>query len=127
MTATSSIHVELITLCETSRECIWLRSVIGHIQEELGINTIINSLTIIYEDNTDCIEQVSEGFIKGNRTKHIAPKLFFAHDLMKYKLVKVKQVQSSENLADLFTTCLPLKRLEQLAHKIGMCHLQDIC
>ena len=52
-------------------------SVIGHIQEECGINTIINSPTIIYEDNTGSIEQVSEGFIKGDGTKHIAPKTFF--------------------------------------------------
>ena len=100
---------------------------ISHIQEGCGINKIINSPTIIYEDNTSCIEQVSEDFIKGDRTKHIAPKLFFAHDLQIYKIVKVKQIQSIENLADLFTKSLPLKRFEQLVHKIGMCHLRDIC
>ena len=98
-----------------------------HNQEECGTNSIINSPTIIFEDNTDCIEQVSEGFIKGDRTKHLAPKLFFAHDLQKYKIVKVKKIQSSENLADLFTKSLPSKRFEQLVHKIGMCHLRDIC
>ena len=75
LTATSSNHVELIALYETSRECVWLRSIIGHIQEECGINSIINSPTVIFEDNTGCIEQVSGGFIKGDRTKHIAPKL----------------------------------------------------
>ena len=75
-TATSSNHTELIVLYETSRECVWLKLVMGHIQEECGIKTIINSPTIIYEDNTDCIKQVSDDFIKGDRTKHIAPKLF---------------------------------------------------
>ena len=81
MTATSLNHAELIALYETSSECVWLRSVFGHIQEECGINSIINCPTIIFEDNTGCIELVSEGFIKRDRTKHIAPKLFFAHDL----------------------------------------------
>ena len=33
LTATSSKHAELIALYETSREYVWLTSVIGHIQE----------------------------------------------------------------------------------------------
>ena len=33
--------------------------------------------TIIYEDNIACITQVSEGYIKGDKTKHLSPKLFF--------------------------------------------------
>ena len=39
LTATSSDHVELIALYEASRECIWLRSLIHHIQKESGIQT----------------------------------------------------------------------------------------
>ena len=73
------------------------------------ISTITNSPTIIYEDNTGSIEQLSEGFIKGDKTKKLALKLFFAHEFQKDKIVKVKQIQSNENLADLFTKSLPSK------------------
>ncbi|XP_074352498.1 secreted RxLR effector protein 161-like [Apium graveolens] len=37
--------------------------------------------TTLYEDNEACIIQTREGYIKGDRTKHIDPKFFFAHEL----------------------------------------------
>jgi hypothetical protein len=69
---TSSNHVELIALYDAGRECIWLRSMIQHIQEEYGLESVRESPTVIYEDNTACIAQIKEGYIKGDRTKHIA-------------------------------------------------------
>jgi len=127
LTATSSNHAELIALYEAGRECVWLRSMISHIQESCGMKTISENPTIIYEDNTACITQVSEGFIKGDRTKHLSPKLFFTHDLQKEGKVNIQQVRSCDNLADLFTKSLPSKKFEELVHKIGMCRLGDIC
>jgi hypothetical protein len=83
LTATSSNHAELIALYETARECVWLRSMTQYIQKECQIKSITDEPTIIFEDNTACIKQVHEGYIKGDRTKHIAPKFFFTHDLQK--------------------------------------------
>ena len=40
-----------------------------------------NSLTVIYEDNAACIVQVRGEYIKGDKTKHISPKFFYAHEL----------------------------------------------
>jgi len=36
---------------------------------------------IIYEDNSAYMAQLKEGYIKGDKTKHILPKFFFTHDL----------------------------------------------
>jgi hypothetical protein len=36
---------------------------------------------VIYKDNTACIAQIKEGYIKGDGTKHISPKFFSTHDL----------------------------------------------
>jgi hypothetical protein len=36
---------------------------------------------VIYEDNMACIAQLKDGYIKGDRVKHISPKFFFTHDL----------------------------------------------
>jgi len=63
-----------------SRKCVSLRSVIHHIQEKYGLECDRRS-TILYEDNAACITQLKGGFIKGDRTKHISPKLFYTHDL----------------------------------------------
>ncbi|KAJ0567534.1 putative RNA-directed DNA polymerase [Helianthus annuus] len=127
LTATSSNHVELIALYDAGRECVWLRSMINHIQEACGLEQIKKEPTIIYEDNAACIAQIREGYIKGDRTKHISPKFFSTYDLQKEREIDVRQIKSSENLADLFTKSLPRSSFEQLSHKIGLRRLKDVC
>jgi hypothetical protein len=73
-------HSEIIVLYETSRECVWLRRMIDHIQKSCEI-CAIESPIIIYEDNTACVTQMQTGYIKTNYTKHISPKLFYLHQL----------------------------------------------
>ena len=80
LTATSSNHYEIMSLHEASRECVWLRSIVHHIRNACGLPLITNIRTTIYEDNAACIEQIKEGYIKGDRTKHISPKFFFTHE-----------------------------------------------
>ena len=79
--ATSSNHLEIIVIHETSHECIWLRSVIQHIREKCSLSSIKESPTILFEDNATCIAQIKGGYIKGDRTKHISPKFFNTHEL----------------------------------------------
>ena len=38
---------------------------------------IIDTPTIIYEDNAACVAQMHMGYVKSNLTKHIAPKFFY--------------------------------------------------
>ena len=78
---TSSSHSKILVLHEASRECIWLRSIIHHIQNTCNLITATNIPTVIYEDNAACIAQVRGWYIKGDRTKHISPKLFDIHKL----------------------------------------------
>ena len=79
--ATSSNDVEIITIHEASRECVWLRSVIQHIREKYGLSSIKNSPMILYKDNATCISQIRGSYIKGDRTKHITPKFSYTHEL----------------------------------------------
>jgi hypothetical protein len=39
------------------------------------------SPTIIYEGNSACIVQMETCYIKSHITKHIAPKIFYPHEL----------------------------------------------
>ena len=82
--------------------------------------------TTIYEDNAACIAQTKEGYIKGDRTKHISPKLFFTHDLQKTGDINIQQIRSSDNLADLFTKALPTATFEKLVRNIGVRRLKDL-
>ena len=81
---------------------------------------INSSPTIIYEDNAACVAQVRGGYIKWDKTKHISPKFFYTHELQKSRQVDVKQICSSDNLADLFTKALPTSTFEKLVYDIGM-------
>ena len=84
------------------------------------------SPTILYEDNAACIAQLKEGYIKGDRTKHISPKFFFTHDLQKNGDIIVQQVRSCDNLADLFTKALPTSTFEKLVYHIGIRRLKNL-
>ena len=71
----------LIALYEASQECVWLRPLVQHIRDLCGIATNDISSTILFIDNATCVTQMSNGYVKGNLTKHIAPKFFYPHEL----------------------------------------------
>lgn len=79
--ATSSNHSEIRTLYEASRECIWMRSIIHHIQSTCNLAFATDVPTIIHKDKATYIAQIREGYIKGERTKHISPKFFYTNEL----------------------------------------------
>ena len=105
---------------------MWLRSMIQFIKERCGLEYDAKVPTVMFEDNAACIAQLKGGFIKGDRTKHISPKLFFTHDLQKNGDIDVQQIRSSDNPADLFTKSLPTSTLEKMVHKIGIRRLHHL-
>jgi hypothetical protein len=125
LVATSTNHSEIIALYEASKECVWLRRMINHILQSCGIGSI-ESPTIIYEDNAACVIQMETGYIKSNITKHIAPKLFFPHELQKDGEINILQTKSCDNLADLFTKSLPYSTFSKYVEGIGMRRLRDL-
>ena len=70
--ATSINHSEIIALYEASREYVWLRRMINHIQQSCGIGSI-ESPTIIYEDNAACVARMQTGYIKSKISLTILP------------------------------------------------------
>jgi predicted lipoprotein len=73
--ATSTNHSNIIALYEASRECVWLRRMINHIEQSCVISSM-KTLTVIYEDNATCVTQMQIGYIKNNMTKHISLLIF---------------------------------------------------
>ena len=98
---------------------------VHHIRNACGLPSITSIPTTIYEDNVVRIEQIKEGCIKGDRTKHISPNFFFTHELQKSHEIEVKQIRSSDNIADLFTKALPSSTFKKLTYDIGMRRVYD--
>jgi hypothetical protein len=67
-----------------------------------------------------------EDILKGYRTKHISPKVFYTHELQKTGEIHVKQIRSSDNLSDLFTKTLPTATFKKLVNNIGVRQLKDL-
>ena len=78
------------------------------------------SPAVLYRDNATYVTQMSNGYVKGNLTKHIAPKFFYPKELQKNGVIIIEKVRSSDNLTDLFTTSIPTSTFEKCVHGIGM-------
>ena len=120
MVATSLNHLELIEIHEASRECIWLRSMIRHIQESCGLPSIKASQITLFEDNVVALHRSKEVISKEIRIKHISRKFFYTHEVQKSGEINVQQIRSNDNIADLFTKSLPTSTLKKLIYNIGM-------
>jgi hypothetical protein len=86
----------------------------------------MESPTIIYENNVVCVTQMQTGYIKSNITKHIAPKLFYPHELQQSGEINILQTKSCDNLANLFTKSLPASTFEKCVRGIGTRRLRDL-
>ena len=124
LTSTSTNHAELIALYEASREAVWLRSLIKHIFDSTGF-TKLSLPTTLYEDNAACIHQIQKGYIKGDRTKHIAPKFFYTSEVNGSE-VEVTKVNSEDNVADIFTKSLGSTQHWKLLRKMGLQQLSTL-
>jgi hypothetical protein len=80
--------------------------VINYVQVSCGIEST-RSLTIIYEDNAACVDQMQSCYVKSNITKYITPKLFYPHELQVNDEISILQIKSRNNLVDFFTKSLP--------------------
>nr|GEX41815.1 retrovirus-related Pol polyprotein from transposon TNT 1-94 [Tanacetum cinerariifolium] len=125
LVATSSNHAEVIALHEASREYVWLSSMTQLIMTSYGLKKE-KSLTLIHEDNEACVTQMKEGYIKSDRMKHKPPRYFaYTQDLIKDNQIEMKYVQSSNNLADLFTKAHPTLVFKKHVYTIDMRHVHN--
>lgn len=53
--ATSSYHAKILALHKATCECFWLRFVMEHIWSTVGLSTVLDVPTTIFEDSAACI------------------------------------------------------------------------
>ena len=102
----SSTEAELISLCNGTKEEIW----ISNLMREIGIETCPFT---IYEDNIPCI-RIAEEPREHQRTKHIDIKYMFIRDVIQAKKMRIQFVKSEDQLADILTKPLPRTKFEKM-------------
>jgi hypothetical protein len=63
-------------------------------------------------------------YIRSNINKHIAPKLFYPHELQENGDINILQTKSCDNLVDLFIKSLPYSTFQKYVEVIGMRRLK---
>ncbi|KAM1760401.1 hypothetical protein ACFX12_003277 [Malus domestica] len=97
-----------------------------HIRSTSGLTSVVDLPTTIFVDNAAYIEQLKKGYIRGDNTKHIAPKFFYSHQQQQDQNIEVKQIRSQDSLADLCTKLLPKSTFQKLVQGIGMRKLYEL-
>jgi hypothetical protein len=112
LTITSSGHLEIIAMHETSHDCIWLQIVNGFIKGYCGFPDVPKFPKVIYIDYAAYIAQIEAGCIKGYHIKRNLLTFFFTHELIESH-IELKHIRSFDNVAYLLTKSLPTTRHEQ--------------
>jgi hypothetical protein len=66
----------------------------------------------VYEDNTACIEWGNHIIGGRERAKHIDIRKHFAHEVIQNRQMRLIKVDTSKQIADMFTKALPYPRFK---------------
>ena len=109
----STTEAEFIAACESTKEAVWLRSLLSEI---LGVS---NGSTPLLCDNEGAIRLVKNPEFH-QRTKHIDIKYHFIREKHQDKEIEIVYTSTENQLADLFTKPLPTPRFNHLRKQIGV-------
>ena len=64
---------------------------------------------------------ISKNPVQHSKTKHIEIRHHFIRDLLENKKIRLKYIQTANQLADIFTKVLDANRFEDLRSLLGLC------
>ena len=124
--ATSTNHLELLAFHKAMRELVWLRKMHRIISEQAGLE-LSHEPTILYEDNSACVNQLNVDFIKADRTKHVDSQIFsYTQDLIEDGQLIVRKIESAHNITDMLTKALPAYTHKRLVYAARMRSHQEL-
>jgi hypothetical protein len=101
--AQSTIKVEYIAASDVGKEAVWLkRLVYGLFGDKL-------ETTMVHCDNQSCIK-LTENPVFHDRSKHIDMMYHYIQDLVQRKVVKLRYIATSKQIANIPTKPLPLRQ-----------------
>lgn len=111
--ADSSTAAEYMALFEATKEAVWLKS-LGE-----SIKMIVSKGILLYEDNNGCIA-IANNPSSHKLAKHIDIKYHYSRENVEKGNIRLKYVETEQQIADLFTKSLgPIKFLK-LREKLGL-------
>ena len=109
--STSTTEAEYLALGECTKDVMWLRYRLS----ELGAKQILP--TDINEDNQACISWATEITVT-RKNRHLHVNYHFAREKVQSNEIKVRYIETKEQIADLFTKALTLDSFERFANYI---------
>ncbi|SOV06448.1 uncharacterized protein UDID_17467 [Ustilago sp. UG-2017a] len=111
-TALSAVEAEFVAATEAAREVLFFKHLFKTVGIDVGIPTI-------FSDNTGTI-QVSKDPAQHWKLKHIDTKYHFIRDNVQDGKVKIKYINTADNLADLFTKPVGKTTLQRARQGLGL-------
>ncbi|SPC65399.1 uncharacterized protein UHOD_11064 [Ustilago sp. UG-2017b] len=111
-TALSAVEAEFVAATEAAREVLFFEHLFKAIGIDVGIPTI-------FSDNTGTI-QVSKDPAQHWKLKHIDTKYHFIRDNVQDGKVRIKYINTTDNLADLFTKLVGKTTLLRARQGLGL-------
>ncbi|SOV06544.1 uncharacterized protein UDID_17512 [Ustilago sp. UG-2017a] len=111
-TALSAVEAEFVATTEATREVLFFKHLFKAIGIDVGIPTI-------FSDNTGTI-QVSKDPAQHWKLKHIDTKYHFIRDNVQDGKVRIKYINTADNLADLFTKLVGKATLLRTRQGLGL-------
>lgn len=105
--ALSTTHAEYIAACQTTREIMWLKTLLKELCGEHKLQVTL------YVDNQSAI-QIIKNPVLHKRTKHIDIKFHYVRDRYLEGSFDLKYVNTKEQLGDILTKPLPRPQFNQL-------------
>lgn len=114
----STTEAEYIALSTAARELLPMRELLSEITETFGFTTKAPSIhCTLFEDNIGA-ETLAKAPKMNARTKHIAIKYHFFREAVRKGILRIKRVETKNQLADIFTKPVPQTTLEPLRKEI---------
>lgn len=112
MVATSTTEAEIVAATEASKEIIWLSRLFSEVKK-------LENIPVLQVDNSAAV-RLAQNPEFHKRTKHNAIKHFFVREKVIERKLDVKQISTTEQVADIMTKPLQPIRLKALCSMLGL-------
>lgn len=114
----STMESEYISASEATRELIWLNRLTNELtQDKFGT-------PILFVDNQSAIK-LANNPVNHKRSKHIDVKYHFIREKLNDGILKLEDIRSEDQLADIFTKALPKQRFQELRSKLNIVNIES--
>jgi hypothetical protein len=111
----STIEAEYVLAAEATKEIMWLRKILGDLQEKQ-----VNSTPLLV-DNSSAIKLAKNPRFH-DRTKHINTNYHLIRYHVEDKTIHLRHCSTNEQIADIFTKALGREKFEKLRMMLGLTH-----